>query len=159
MLQESFFISLSFFMFVALIYKPLKRSLISILDKKISSISKYIEDSTSVRSEALLLLEKIKDQHMTAQEDAKKIVAIAEEEAKQIVLEAEQEVARITKKRIELAMQRVTQEEENIINSIKAEALEAAVARVEMMLLKELDTNSKTDMIDDSIRAVKRLLN
>ena len=57
-IDERFWLALSFFIFIYLAYKPIKRAILNSLDAKIDAIKTRLTEAENLKKEAKLLLEK-----------------------------------------------------------------------------------------------------
>lgn len=146
--------------FIGLIFKPIKRFILSALDKHTVTAIKNLTEAHKMYEEALLIFNEIKQQHLEAKQNVDEIIAKAKEEAETLISEASLEVDRITKKKSELAMARIIQQEKHIMEFLKDEIVSDALIRVQNMIAQELDVNAQLSLLESNIKqTTKKLLN
>ncbi len=158
MFNESFWVLASFAVFIGLVFRSLKAIILRILDERALKIIHDLNEAAKIKGEALVMLETIQKEHANIKQDAKDIIDKATAESQSILEEAKKQAERITKKRLELAIERIAQQEEQIIRDIKAEAVDSALVIVQQKLIDELDKNIKLDLIDYSIKSLKKFV-
>lgn len=156
---EGFWVLASFIAFIALVFKPAKNALLQMLDDKAMHIMHKLEEAAKVRKEAEDLLQAVQQQQAATQVEMAAILSKAKLEAESLIEDAKLEVEHITAKRRELALQKIAQEEMNIITDLKGEVLEESLKIVKKLLITELSNSSKMEMIEASINNLNKLVN
>ena len=82
--SESFWVAVSFFIFIALSFKKGKRIILKALDKRIENISRKINDAKNIKEEAENNLNEAKKNLKEIIDDKKRIINEANEEAKNL---------------------------------------------------------------------------
>ncbi|WP_039458218.1 F0F1 ATP synthase subunit B family protein [Candidatus Jidaibacter acanthamoebae] len=158
MFNEGFWVLASFIIFIGAIFKPVKAIVLKTLDERTDKIIHDLNEAAKIKENALSMLQAIKIEHDNIKQNAKDILDKAHLEAKSILEESKKQAEKITRKRLELTMQRISQQEQQIIRDIKTEAVDSALAIVQQMLIEDLDKNIKLDLIDDSIKSLKKFV-
>lgn len=156
--NESVIVALAFFVFVPLVFKPVKNLLLSFIDKYAAEAVKNLDESRQMRAEAEAMLAEIKTQHAEAQKNSKDIIESSRQDVEEIMEEMKEEVKAMTKIKIDLSVSRITQQEKQIIESLKNEAIQLAMEQVNSILLNELDKSAQMSLIDKSIKDIKKLV-
>lgn len=156
--MEGYIVAIAFVLFVGFIFKPAKNALLSMLDQYAADAIKQLTEANNMFTESSKLYEEIKKQHKQAEKDAKEIVAKAKEESAAMVEEARKELERITQKKMELTLGRIEQQEKQIVEDLKNEAINIALIKVQDSLIKQLDTEAQMALIDNGIGEVKKLV-
>jgi F-type H+-transporting ATPase subunit b len=158
MFDESFWVLTSFLIFIGFTFKPVKSAILNMLDERQAKVISDLKEASKINTEAQAMLTEIKKQYEEAQTTAKAMVEKANSEAKAILQEAKKEAIKITKKRIELVIQKISYQEEQLIREIKQEAINSAISSVNQMLLDDLDKETKLSLIDESINSLKKFV-
>lgn len=103
-IDESFWLAISFIIFIYLSYRPIKRAILKSLDAKIEEVKKQVTEAEIIKQNAAALLAKVTDEISNLDQKRQQIINDSKIEAEQI------------------ASQRSAQMEITI-NSIKADAL------------------------------------
>jgi F-type H+-transporting ATPase subunit b len=155
MLNEKFWLAISFFSFVALVLKYFGPKISKILDDKSKSIAQDIILAKEARKKAEELLISAQEIHNKSIIDAKQLIVQAESESKNLLQNAQelidQEIARMTL----LASQRIKIEEEASIREIKTKILYSALAQLQDKSSLNPDEHNK--IIDKSIKNFERI--
>jgi F-type H+-transporting ATPase subunit b len=159
-INETFLVAVATVLFVGLIFKPIRKLIVAALDRHTAEAIKNLNEANKMYEDALHLYNAIKQQHQEAQQNVKDIIAKAKEEAEVLISEASQEVERITKKKSELAMARIVQQEKHIMEFLKDAIINDAIIRVQTLVAQELDMNAQLSMLESNIKqATKKLVN
>ena len=156
--METIIVAVAFVLFVVFAFKPVKNVILGMLDQYAADAVKQLTEANNMFNESSKLYEEIKKQHRQAERDAKEIVAKAKEESAALVADAKKELERITHKKTELTMIRIEQQEKQIVEDLKNEAINTALVKVQDSLIKQLDTEAQMALINNGIRDVKKLV-
>lgn len=157
-LNESIIVALAFFIFVPLVYKPVKSLLFSFIDNYAQEAIKNLTESKKMRDESEKLLLQMKRDRIEAQKTTNDIIKNSEEEVAEILENMKAEIKEMTKKKVDLSISRISQQEKQIIENLKNEAIQKAVEQVEFHLVNELDKSAQLSLIDSNISNIKKLV-
>lgn len=158
-LNETFIVAIAFFALIPFVYKPIKKSILFMLDKKTAAAIKTLNEAQELYNKAQELLKEAQKHHATAIKDAQDIIKKANDEAEIILKEANDEVEKIVKKRTALSIARINQQEKQIIDDIKNSAIQLAVSQVQESIVNELGKEAQLSLIENGIKEAKKLLN
>jgi F0F1-type ATP synthase membrane subunit b/b' len=158
-INESMIVAVAFCLFVPLVFKYVKKALVSILDERTKNIIKSLKESEKLFNEAQKLLSNAKLQYKEAEKMSKNIMIKAEEEVVMLINNAKKEAEIITKKKTDLSIARINQKENQLIEDIKLSAIQMAITKVEESLIKELDKEAQLSLLNDGLKQVRRLMN
>ncbi|MBT5186017.1 MAG: ATP F0F1 synthase subunit B [Kordiimonadaceae bacterium] len=141
--------------FVLIIWKKIPAIFAKMLDERSVVISEQLENARSLREEAGALLAKYeRDQH-AAEKQAADLMANAEAEIKLIISDSKAQTEEITKRRSEIAEQKIAQAEAAAIKEIKSLTINVATSAARELIeanLKSADHDalikSSTDNLD-----------
>lgn len=158
-LNESIVVAGAFAIFVPLVYKPVRNLILGFIDKYAAEAVKNLEESRQMRDEAEKLLKEIRKHHAEAQKSSKDIIESSRQDVEEIMQEMKDEVAAMTKIKIDLSVSKIAQQEKQIMESLKNDAISMAMESVYSTLLNELDKSAQMSLIDSNVKNIKKLLN
>jgi DNA mismatch repair protein MutS2 len=156
--MEALIAAVAFCIFLVLVIKPIRTLVLNALDNYALQAVRELKEANKMFKEAEKLHKDIVKQHIQAKEDAKKIIAKAKSEAESIVKSAKSELKKVTEKKLQLTMSRIDQQERQIVEDLKNEAITIAMTKVQEALIHELDSEAQLTFIKNGIREVKKLV-
>lgn len=157
-INESIIVAASFLLFVGGVYQLVKKGVIDIIDSYAEEAVKSLKESQEMRDEAEKLLLDIKKQQIEAKKTADEILKRSKEEAVAIRKDAQKEIEELSKRKLELAYARIEQQEKQILEGLKSEAVQMAISQVQDALIEELDNNAQLTLIHDGVKGLKKIL-
>ena len=145
-------VALAFIVFVALVWKPTQKAILSGLDDRSARIAKELNEAARLREEAQALLTQYQAKHRDALKEAEGIVAHARSEAERLAQQAQRDLEAALKRREELAMQRIAQAEQQAAADVRTAAVDVAIAATERLLREKLDGAKSDALIDQAIK-------
>src|SRR5690348_6197713 len=128
-------VAASFILFVALIlYYRIPARVAQTLASRSAGIARELEEARKLRKEAEAVLADYKRRSANAESEAKAILAMAEREAAAYVKEARGTFDEMLARRMNLAEQKIKQEEEKARKDIRSQAAELAIAAAEQLI-------------------------
>ena len=156
--DPQFWVFIAFIIFIVLIFKPVKKLLISNLDIKINEIKNTINEAEELKKEAQKALSEIKKR----QNDLKKEILIIEENARNkihlIEKEHTQKLNDQIHKRQNLSKIKIDQIARDANSEIQQYISESVIIVVRNIIEKKLDPYLKEQLIDNSIDEIKTIL-
>ena len=154
--DSTFWVALSFIIFVFITFKPILTQLSDSLDKKIDDLQKNINESKELKNEAEKLykeqLEKQKDSHYLIQ----RIKDDTNKEIKRIKSQMEKDIEQSMLRKINNYDLLSSQMENNLKNSMKKHIMEKAVKYTEIRIKKNLSNKQNTRLVENSIINIPR---
>ena len=83
--DETFWVAVATISFVLIVFKPAKKAMISIIDKRIAKIAEEINEAKNLKEEAQEILAEAKKALSESEEEARLILVHAREEAENII--------------------------------------------------------------------------
>ena len=157
--NPSFWVAISFVIFLALITKPAWKFITSSLDKKIEEIRAKLEESTKLREEAQDLLAVYKRKLSDAEREADDIVNKAREEAQVLKTRLTADLELALQRREKLAMDRIAQAENDAQEEVRALTLDIALAAARSLLADAVQSDKANALINDAIKELPERLN
>lgn len=150
------FVGIGILLFIAAVFRPLKRAILNGLDSRADKIQNDLEEAQRLKEEAQAVLASIERKQLKANEEAEEIIEHAKAEAKHIRNEAKAKLEKELNKRTELAMQRISQAETAVIDEIKANAVDITVNAAKTIIADNLGKEAANDLMDQAIEDIER---
>lgn len=157
-INESFVAAIAFIIFAGLVFKPVKRLIVSMIDDYTAQAIKKLEEAEAIFQDAKVMSQEVQKQYKQAKIDSVDILNNAKLEAASLIEDARKDVENMTAKKTQMALERISQQEKHMVEDLKKEAISLAVATVEQGLLKELDKSAQNSLINHGIKEVKKLV-
>ena len=149
--NSTFWVSLSFIIFVFITFKPILTQLSDSLDRKINDLKKNIDESRQINKEAEKLykeqLEKQKDNHNLI----RRIKEDTNKEIKKIKAQIEQDIEQSMLRRINNYNLVSSQMENNLKNEMKKHIMEKVIKYTEIRIKKNLSNKQNIRLVENSI--------
>ena len=160
MLQDpTFWVLVSFVIFVALVWKPGSKAVAQMLDDRAEKIRSDLEKAAKLREEAQALFAEYQKKQRDALKDAEAIVAAAKAEAEALSRQAAVDLETSLKRREQLALQRIAQAEAQATADVRAAAVDLAMAATRKILTDKLDAGRQDALVDAAIKELPGKLN
>lgn len=158
-LNPEFWILVAAVIFVIVVWKPVRRALVSALDERAARIRAELDEARTLREEAERLLADYRKRQAEAVAEAEAIVAHAREEAERIATQAARDLAQSLERRQRLAEDRIAQAEAKAVAEIRAAAVDVAISASREVIAGSLDEHSRAALVDAAIAALPQGLN
>tara|TARA_B100000315_G_scaffold249276_1_gene280243 strand:- start:5923 stop:6462 length:540 start_codon:yes stop_codon:yes gene_type:complete len=157
--SPTFWVAISFAIFVVLLAKPVWKFATSALDKKIDEIEASIEEATKLREEAQDLLAGYKRKIADAEKEAEDIVGQARDEAQLLKNRMTTDLEASLERREKLAMDRIAQAENDATAEVRAMTADVALAATRQLLIDNAKDAKADELIDGAIKELPEKLN
>lgn len=157
--DSSFWVGVSFILFVVVAYKLGAKAIVGGLDNKIQEIKDEIENAERLRVEAQELLAQYQRKQRDAEKEAEEIVANAKKQANTMKQTMQSELDDLMARREAQLSDRLKRLEDSAISKIKNEAATVAMAATTEMIMRAMDPKTQKSLMDDSIKMVSKQLN
>ncbi len=154
--DEKFWIAVSFVVFFALIFKPLKKAILGALDKRRALISSELDQAMQLKEEARRLLDSFQEKNKQALVEAEEIIKNAKNDAENILENGKKQLDDMVKKRIELVEQRIAQAEASAMHEIQAGAMEIAIRATRLLLLEQSSSGIGDGLIKNAVSNIEK---
>ncbi len=149
--DSTFWVSLSFIIFVFITFKPILTQLSDSLDKKINDLKKNIDESKKLKIEA----EKLYKEQLEKQKDNQNLIKrIKEDTNKEIIRmksQIEQDIEQTMLRKIYNYNLVSSQMENNLKNEMKKHIMEKVVKYTEFRIKKNLSNKQNIQLVENSI--------
>ena len=156
--DPQFWVFIAFTIFVAIIFKPIKKIFISSLDNKIQTIKNSIDQAEKIKNEAQNALSQIKKRQNDVKLEIKEIKNKAKEKLANIEQHFNQKLNEQIKKRKELAKIKIEQIARDTNLQIQNHIVQNAIKTTVILLEKKLDQNEKQKLINGSVAELNNIL-
>lgn len=155
---QSFWVAVSFFIFVGLIFKPAGNFIVKALDERADKIKDELGEALRLKEEAQALLASYQRKQREVVEEAESILKEAEEEAKRISQESAAELEDALNKRIEIAMQKIANYEAAVIQQVKNNSVDIAISTVRSLITDSMSKDVADDLIGQALNDMGKKL-
>lgn len=151
MFDETFWVGLSFVIFVAAVFRPVSRMAAAALDGRAQKIREELDEAVRLREEAQALLAGYERRQNEAIQEAEDILAHAKEEAERQTRQAGETLEELIKRREAQAVERIARAEEEAAADVRNAAVELAIAATKKLISSELKEDQQQALIDEAI--------
>ena len=156
--QETVWVTIAFFIFIALIWKKASQAISSILDDRSILIQNELSEAKLLKEEALEELRRSIQMQKNSSEEFNQIIKEAKEAAKKIKEDADVKSLEIIKRREEQAKQRIMAYENEAIKEIKRVSGTVAIEAAKVFIKNNLDKKENFNLITQASNEIKSTL-
>jgi F-type H+-transporting ATPase subunit b len=156
--DPEFWVLISVLIFVALVWKPMTRSIFGSLDARAARIRADLDEARRLRQEAEQVLLEYERKEREAIAEARAMVAHAKEEAERIAAQAARDLEQSLARRQRLAEERIAQAEAKAVEEIRAVAVDVAITAARDVVIAELNEQRGMVLLDAAIAALPQRL-
>ena len=156
--QETVWVALAFFMFIALIWKKASKAVSTILDDRSILIQNELREAKSLKEEAMEELRISLQMQKNNSEEFNQIIKEAKEAAKKIKDDADVKSLETIKRREEQAKQRIMAFENEAIKAIKRVSGTVAIESAKIYIKTHLDKKENVNLITKASNEIKSSL-
>tara|TARA_Y100000741_G_C18225017_1_gene547456 strand:- start:380 stop:877 length:498 start_codon:yes stop_codon:yes gene_type:complete len=156
--SEQFWVLIAFIIFVAAVFRPVRKMLATNLDGKIQEIKDTINEAEKLKNEAQLTLSEIKKRQNEVIKEIEQINHQTEQRISIIKNDLEIKLKDQLDKRNKLNSMKIEQVSREAKNEVRQYILQTSLAVVTDILEKKLDEKNKQNLIDNSINDIERVL-
>lgn len=150
--DPTFWETISFLLFVALVYRPIAKMLPKTLDDRAAKIKAEIEEAEKLRAEAQDLLAEYQRKQREVAAEAETIVRHARDEANRMAEEGKARLEAALKRREKAATERIRRAEEQAMAVIRARAVDLAIEAARSLLAERLTAAKNDALVDQAIK-------
>ena len=156
--QETVWVALAFFMFIALIWKKASKAVSTILDDRSILIQNELREAKSLKEEAMEELRISLQMQKNSSEEFNQIIKEAKEAAKKIKDDADVKSLETIKRREEQAKQRIMAFENEAIKAIKRVSGTVAIESAKIYIKTHLNKKENVNLITKASNEIKSSL-
>ena len=155
-LDEKFWVALSFFIFILLVIRPVAKVIVSGLDNRSRRVKDELDRAVALREEAQAILADYKRRQQEALTEAQHIIEQAESSASHMLEEARQELEEALNRRVQMAMQKISQYESVVLQEVRGNTVNLAINAVTAILKEDLKKDAIDGLIEPSITEISK---
>ena len=156
--DPEFWVLVAAVIFVAVVWKPVRKSLIGALDERAARIRAELDEAKKLRDEAEQLLAQYQQKEREAAAEAAAIIAHAIEEAERIAAQSARDLDLALARRQRLAEERIAQAEMKALDEIRAVAVDVAIGAAREVIQSQIDDERGGALLDAAIAALPQRL-
>ena len=156
--QETAWVAIALFIFIALIWKKASQALSSILDDRSILIQNELSEAKSLKEEAMEELRISLQLQKNSSEEFNQIIKEAKETAKKIKEDAEVKLLEVIKRKEEQAKQRIITFENEAIKTIKKASGTVAIESAKVFINTHIDRKENLNLITQASNEIKSTL-
>ena len=149
--DPQFWVAISFILFIAAIFNPVRKILTSSLDAQISDIKNKIDEVENLKNEAQKALDELKERETKVEKEIENLKLESEKRIADLKNMSSSKLAVQIEKRKVLAENKIEQLVRDTNNSIKNYISSVAIEATRNILLQNLSKDKKSDLIEKSI--------
>ena len=159
MFDSSFFVAVSFLIFVGLVvYLGLPKIIINALDQRSKDIKKELDEARNLREEAQKILAKEKKNLDKAEEDAKILLSKAEKKVNEMTELAERNLKEDIERKKKIAEMKIEQAKSEALSDVKSKITKLSFEITKDYLINNIDKEISDKIVSDSITEIKKNL-
>ena len=156
--DPQFWVAVSFILFIAAIFNPVRKILTSSLDAQIKDIKNKIDEVENLKNEAQKALDELKNRETKVEKEIENLKLESEKRISDLKDISTSKLADQIQKRKVLAENKIEQLVRDTNNSIKNYISSVAIEATRNILIQNLSKNKKSDLIEESISEFNSVL-
>ena len=156
--DPQFWVAVSFILFIAAIFNPVRKILTSSLDAQIKDIKNKIDEVENLKNEAQKALDELKDRETKVEKEIQNLNLESEKRIAELKDISTTKLADQIEKRKILAENKIEQLVRDTNNSVKIYILSIAIEATRNILLQNLSKDKKSALIEESITEFNSVL-
>ena len=156
--DPQFWVAVSFILFIAAIFNPVRKILTSSLDSQINDIKNKIDEVESLKNEAQKALDELKERETKVEKEIQNLNLESEKRIAELKNISTSKLTDQIEKRKILAENKIEQLVRETNNSIKNYISSIAIEAAKNILLQNLSKDKKSELIEESITELNSLL-
>ena len=156
--DPKFWVAISFIIFIALIFNPIRKILGTSLDSKIKEIKDSIDEAENLKNETQTTLSEIKKRQNEVKTEIQEIHSNANLKIKNLESEANKKLSEQISKRELMAKSKIEQMARDANISIQKNISETSIKVAISLIEEKLDDNEKKNLINQSIKDLSSVL-
>ena len=156
--DPQFWVAVSFILFIAAIFNPVRKILTSSLDAQISDIKNKIDEVENIKNEAQKALDELKDRETKVEKEIENLKLESEKRIADLKNISTKKLMDQIEKRKVLAENKIDQLIRDTNNSLKNYISSVAIEATRNILLQNLSKDKKSELIEESITEFNSVL-
>jgi F-type H+-transporting ATPase subunit b len=156
--DPQFWVAVSFILFIAAIFNPVRKILTSSLDAQIKDIKNKIDEVENLKNEAQKALDELKDRETQVEKEIQNLNLESEKRIAELKNISTSKLTDQIEKRKILAENKIAQLVRDTNNSIKNYISSVAIEATRNILIQNLSKDKKSALIEESITEFNTVL-
>jgi len=156
--DPQFWVAVSFILFIAAIFNPVRKILTSSLDAQIKDIKNKIDEVENLKNEAQKALDELKDRETKVEKEIQNLKLESEKRIAELKNISTSKLTDQIEKRKILAENKIEQLVRDTNNSIKNYISSIAIEATKNILIQNLNKDKKSALIEESITEFNSVL-
>ena len=156
--DPQFWVAVSFFLFIAAIFNPVRKLLASSLDSQIKEIKNKINEAENLKNEAQQTLSELKLREAEVENEINNLKLDSDNKISELKNTSSQKLSQQMEKRKILAEEKINQIVRDTNFAIKVHITNASIEASKSILKNNLTDKNKKDLIDSSISQLKEVI-
>ena len=156
--DPQFWVAISFILFIAAIFNPVRKILTSSLDAQIKDIKNKIDEVENLRNEAQKALDELKERETKVEKEIQNLNLESEKRIAELKDISTTKLTDQIEKRKILAENKIEQLVRDTNNSIKNYISSVAIEATKNILIQNLNKDKKSTLIEESITEFNSVL-
>ena len=156
--DPQFWVAVSFILFIAAIFNPVRKILTSSLDAQIKDIKNKIDEVENLKNEAQKALDELKNRETKVEKEIENLKLESEKRIAELKDISASKLSDQIEKRKILAENKIEQLVRDTNNSIKNYISSVAIEATRNILLQNLSKDKKSNLIEESITELNSIL-
>jgi len=156
--DPQFWVAVSFILFIAVIFNPVRKILTSSLDAQIKDIKNKIDEVENLKNEAQKALDDLKDRETKVEKEIQNLNLESKKRMAELKDISTSKLTDQIEKRKILAKNKIEQLVRDTNNSIKNYISSVAIEATRNILLQNLTKDKKSELIEESIAEFNTVL-
>ena len=156
--DPQFWVAVSFILFIAAIFNPVRKILTSSLDAQIKDIKNKIDEAENLKNEAQKALDELKERETKVEKEIQNLNLESEKRISELKDISTSKLTEQIEKRKILAENKIEQLVRDTNNSIKNYISSVAIEATRNILLQNLSKDKKSALIEESITEFNSVL-
>ena len=156
--DPQFWVAVSFILFIAAIFNPVRKILTSSLDAQIKDIKNKIDEVENIKNEAQKALDELKDRETKVEKEIQNLNLESENRIAELKNMSTSKLTDQIEKRKILAENKIEQLVRDTNNSIKNYISSVAIEATRNILIQNLSKDKKSALIEESITEFNTVL-
>ena len=157
-IDETFVVAISFFLFVALSYKPLSRFLTRSLDARAGRIEHELADAIRLREEAQKMLGEYERKYREVETESAGMLRQAEQTVEAMYLQAEATLKTAIEARMAAANDKIRRAEERAVQDVQRQVVDVALEAARQIITDKLRDDADDTLIELALKDVNRIV-
>lgn len=157
--DPTFWVAVSFAMFVLMAFKPIAKALVRTLDSRSNQIAAELAEARRLREEAQEALAAYQKKQRESLQEAEAMLATTRADAARIAEKAETDLKLALEKRMRLAMEKIAQAESRAIADVQGYVADVSLLASQKLIAQYLDQGGNDELIRKAAQDIAKKIN